>query len=309
VQVDIHQHIWTEPLLEALAARRSLPFVRRSDGLTVLHCAGERAYVIDTAGEAPAWRERIVRADGLDLALIAMSSPIGIEVLPREHATDLIAAHLDGVLELGDAFGAWGPVALDRPDPGDVDAVLARGCTGVSLPAGALAGPDALDAIGPMLERIAAHGVPLFVHPGRAPGDGAQEASLSEPLWWAALTDYVAQMHAAWLTFAAIGRRRHPDLVVLFAMLAGGAPLLSERLQSRGGPSIELADPRVFYDTSSYGPAALESLARRVGPDQLVYGSDRPVVEPTPTGREALLQANAARFLAAHASAAIGAAR
>ena len=47
MQIDVHQHIWTEPLLEALAARRTLPFVRRTRGLTVLHCADERPYVID----------------------------------------------------------------------------------------------------------------------------------------------------------------------------------------------------------------------------------------------------------------------
>ena len=31
MQIDVHQHIWTEPLLDALAARRRLPFVRRTD--------------------------------------------------------------------------------------------------------------------------------------------------------------------------------------------------------------------------------------------------------------------------------------
>ena len=34
-------------------------------------------------------------------------------------------------------------------------------------------------------------------------------------------------------------------------------------------------------------------MARRVGETQLLYGSDRPVVEPVPTGRERLLQENA----------------
>jgi predicted TIM-barrel fold metal-dependent hydrolase len=38
-------------------------------------------------------------------------------------------------------------------------------------------------------------------------------------------------------------------------------------------------------------------MARRVGPDQLLYGSDRPVVEPTRSGREAVLQHNGGRLL------------
>jgi hypothetical protein len=295
--VDVHQHIWTEPLLQALDLRESLPFVRRSDGLTVLHSAGELAYVIDTDGEAPDSRSSLLRSDGLDRALIAISSPIGIEALPRDSARRLIDAHLDGVAELGDSFDAWGPFALDQPDPDDIDQLVERGCVGISLPAAALAGADALTALGPVLERVASRGLPLFVHPGRAPGHSSREASLSEPLWWRAATDYVAQMQAAWVTFATLGRREHPELVVLFAMLAGGAPLLSERLSTRGAPAVDLTDPRVFYDSSSYGPAAIEAMARRVGSGQLVYGSDRPVVEPTATGREALLQLNAGRLL------------
>jgi hypothetical protein len=105
--------------------------------------------------------------------------------------------------------------------------------------AGALAGHGATDAIGPVLERVAARAVPLFVHPGPAVAAGQGEAPATEPPWWKALTDYVAQMQAAWLAFATRGHDEHPDLVVVFAMLAGGAPLLSERLDTRGGPAIE----------------------------------------------------------------------
>ena len=304
MRVDTHQHTWTAPLLEALAARNSVPYVRSRDGLTVLNCAGERSCVIDVESETSERRAGLLRSDGLDLALIALSSPAGIEALPREESDPLIEAHLDGVGWLGPGFAAWGPVALDKPDPNDVDQRLDRGCAGISLPAQALAGPDALGVVGPVIERIVVRGVPLFVHPGPAPGHRSPEPSLTEPLWWRALTDYVLQMHAAWLTFATLGRREHPELVVLFAMLAGGAPLLSERLGTRGGPAVDLRDPRVFYDTSSYGPTAIEAMAQHVGNDQLVYGSDRPVVEPTPTGRDAALQINAAHLVTQIATAA-----
>jgi 6-methylsalicylate decarboxylase len=297
MQIDIHQHIWTEPLLDALAARDTLPFVRRSHGLTVLHSAGEQPYLIDVEAEAPDRRALLVDADGLDRAVVALSSAIGVEALPRAQARELIDAHLEGSLGLPAGFAAWGPVALDEPDPDDVDRLLADGCIGVSLPAAALACPAALVTVGPLLERLAAWGAPLFVHPGPAPGSRVAETALSEPLWWRGLTDYVAQMQAAWLTFSTLGRREHRRLRVVFAMLAGGAPLLSERLAARGGPEVDLRDPLVFYDTSSYGPAAVEMMARRVGAHQLVYGSDRPVVEPTPTGREALLAANGAQFM------------
>ncbi len=116
-------------------------------------------------------------------------------------------------------------------------------------------------------------------------------------MWWPALTTYVAQMQASWLAFAAFGRSRHPDLQVVFSMLAGGAPLLCERLAIRGGPAVDLTDPGVFYDTSGYGLSAIEAMAQRVGDGQLVFGSDRPVAAPASTGRETILQRNAAKLL------------
>jgi predicted TIM-barrel fold metal-dependent hydrolase len=289
MRIDVHQHIWTESLIEALSRRDTLPFVRRSEGLTLLHSAGEHAYLIDTAAEAAARRGALVREDGLDLALVAISSPIGIEALPRDEALELIDAHLAGVRALGPQFAAWGPLTLGRPEAEDVDRLLHRGCIGVSLPAQALADYDALETFGPVLERITQTGATLMVHPGR-PAAHSCGVSLSEPLWWSALTDYVAQMQAAWLTFAARGRRQHPELSVLWTMLAGQAPLQTERLAARGGPPIDLRDPLSFYDTSSYGPVAIEAIARLVGAEQLVFGSDRPVIEPVSTGRDRLLQ-------------------
>lgn len=298
MQIDVHQHFWSETLLDALAERRTLPFVRRTNGLTILHALGEQPYLLDTYAETAERRTGLLAEDGLDRALVALSSAIGVEALPYDQAQELIEAHLDGVLALPKEFLPWGPIGLERIEPDDVDRLLARGCVGVVLPAGALAGPAALARIGPLLERVEEHDATLFVHPGPAPGSSPlTRATLDEPLWWRALTDYVAQMQAAWLTFAALGRRAHRGLRVLFAMLAGGAPLLSERLATRGGPTVDLHDPLVFYDTSSYGPAAVEVMARRVGGEQLVYGSDRPVVEPLPTGREAVLAANGATLV------------
>ncbi len=297
MRVDVHQHIWTEPLVERLSARSALPLVRVSDGVCVLHSAAEQPYVIDLAAEAPARRAALVHDDGLDLALIAISSPIGIEALPRDEALELIEAHLEGVEALPAEFAAWGPLALDGADPGDVDALAARGCVGVSLPAGSIASPDRLDLLGPVLERVAALGLPLFVHPGRGRRERGGATDFGEPLWWRALTDYVGQMQAAWMTFACFGRREHPSLRVVFAMLAGGAPLQAERLASRGAPEPALRDPLTYYEISSYGPAAIEPIAALVGKGQLVYGSDRPVIDPRAGERQVAFARAAATAL------------
>jgi hypothetical protein len=302
MRIDVHQHMWTEPLVRALARREELPFVRQEQGLTVLYLAGERPYVIDLDAEAFARRLALVEGDGLDRALLCLSSPLGIESLPREQALELLDAYHEGALELGEPFGVWGALALDRVDPADVEAVLDRGCLGLSLPAGALADLDGLTRLGPVLARLESRNAPLLVHPGPGTTPLAGEASLGDPLWWAALTRYVAEMQAAWLAFTSVGRRSHPRLRVIFTMLAGLAPLHAERLAARGGPSECGCDPLSFYDISSYGPLAARQLAEVVRSEQLLYGSDRPVVEPREVGVAAELDwgqfaDNAARAL------------
>jgi hypothetical protein len=284
MKIDVHQHLWTEPLVEALASRKELPFVRYEQGLTVLFLAGERPYVIDLAAEAPSRRAALVEHDGLDQALLCLSSALGIESLPRDESLRLIDAYHDGAFSLGEPFGVWGAIALDRPSADDVDRALDRGCIGISLPAGALHGAEGLCHVRALLARLELLEAPLLVHPGPGPrlamSGAVGEMSLGDPLWWTALTRYVADMQAAWLAFISAGRVHHAELRIVFSMLAGLAPLHAERLASRGGPASLTQDSLIFYDTSSYGPTAVGRVAEAVGSAQLLYGSDRPVVDP-----------------------------
>jgi hypothetical protein len=285
-KIDVHQHLWSGALVEALSERRQLPFIRTERGLTVLYLAGERPYVIDLASEEPARRAALLERDGIDRALLCISSPLGIESLPREQSLPLLDAYHEGSLSLGEPFGVWGAIALDRPDPADVDDTLSRGCIGLSLPAGALASVDALSRLHAVLARLELRGAPLLIHPGPGPrqelgaGRLARQGRLDDPLWWPALTGYVADMQAAWLAYLSAGRARHPRLRVIFSMLAGLAPLHSERLTSRGAPSPQHWDPLVFYETSSYGASTARLVQDAAGAQQVLYGSDRPVVDP-----------------------------
>jgi 6-methylsalicylate decarboxylase len=282
MEIDVHQHLLSEPLIGELSRRRQAPMVTRLGGGWSLRVPNEPDSTLPLAATDVAVRGEELRRDGVDRALVALSTALGIETLPVAEAEPLLAAHHQGARDLPAGFGGWGAVQLQDPEPAEVDAVIALGCAGLSLPAGALAGPAALERVGPLLERLEAHDAPLFVHPGPVVLAGGAEAVASLPAWWPALTDYVAQMQAAWLAFLHAGRRHHPRLRVLFAMQAGGAPLQLERLGARGGNVPLAPDPLVFYDTSSYGPRMLAAMAEAVGLEQLVYGSDRPVVDPAP---------------------------
>jgi hypothetical protein len=289
MQTDIHQHFWSDSLVAALAGRRAAPCVRRRDGAWELRLTGEP--LCRVAVDDAEIRSAQARGDGLDRVLIAPSCPLGIETLPPDEAEAVLRAYADGLRELPGLFGAWGAAALAYPDPRDVDRLLDDGFLGLCLPAGALATPGALDRAGPLLERLERRRAPLLIHPGPAAGPAA-----GVPAWWPALTEYVSQMQASWLAWVACGRRSHPRLRVVFAMLAGLAPLQSERLTARGAAAPG-PDPLAFYDTSSYGPRAIGAMAGVVGRGQLVFGSDRPVVDPPRCVEPALLVTNPARAL------------
>jgi 6-methylsalicylate decarboxylase len=267
--IDIHQHLWPEPLLRELSRRREPPRLQhRSDGW-VLHLRGEPETPVDLADHDPERRAALVDADGLERALVAPSVPLGIEALPSGEAEPLLEAYHVGVAALPARFGAWAAVGLAEPDPAALARLLDRGFAGACVAAGALGGPTGFERLGPVLETLERRSAPLLVHPGPA------TAAAGVPGWWPALTDYVAEMQAAWHAFAVWGRPAHPRLRVCFAMLAGLAPLHRERLVARGG--VAASDPDVFLDVSSYGARAVDAVLREVGVDRLVHGTDRPV--------------------------------
>lgn len=280
MRIDVHQHLWSEPLVAALARRRTAPCVRRDGQAWRLRLASEPSCLIDVAGDEPSRRETLLAIDGVDGALIALSTALGAEGLAPDEAHELLAAYTEGVNALPGAFGAWAAVSLADPDPAQVERALAGGAAGLCLPSAALATRIGLERCGPLLERLERAGAPLFVHPGPDPWATPLRSIERRPDWWPAMTDYVSGMHEAWHMFLAHGRRAHPRLKVVLAMLAGGAPLHLERLAARGGPADLTVDRGLFYDTSSYGVRMIDAMVRVVGIDQLVHGSDRPVAVP-----------------------------
>ncbi|MEZ0166336.1 amidohydrolase [Kineococcus sp. LSe6-4] len=270
MRTDCHQHLWPAAFLDALRARRTPPFL---DGWT-LHLAGEAPCPVDPAAHDVARRAARERRDGTARALLSLSSPLGVEHLPGEEAAPLLAAWHDGTRDLPAPFAVWAAAGVCDVDPGPLAALLDRDrVVGLQLPATALADPAALAHVGPLLEVCERAGRPVLVHPGpvrdpvRAPG------------WWPAVVPYVQQLHAAWCTWHAAGRADHPALRLAFVALAGLAPLHHERLTARGG-ALGALDPLVHYETSSYGPRAVDALVRVVGVDPLVLGSDRPYADP-----------------------------
>jgi hypothetical protein len=274
---DAHQHIWPESLVRVLRDRRDPPCL---DG-DVLETV-EGSFTVDVDAHLPETRLAALEQSGVDAAIVSLQ--------PTLAATEDVAeAYHEGIAAL----------AGDRIRPLAYRTVL-DGFVGAAIPAGDLL---ELDEIAPLLDELERRSQFLFVHPG--PGRPAAGA----PAWWCSVVDYTSQMQSAYAHWLWHGAARWPNLRVLFAILAGGAPFQLERLVARGGLTLrDVVSAGVFFDTSSYGRRALEFCLSTYGVDCLVHGSDAPVLDPGGSldairtfGQavtEALSQSNPTRLLA-----------
>lgn len=272
--VDVHQHLWPKQLVAALRARTDPPYL---DGWT-LHCAGEPPSTI-----SPTDHDAVRRSDALaeagQSAVVALSSPLGLEDLPPEECAPLLAAHHDGLEALGGRFGWWAALPRQHAFAGDAAAgralteLLDRGAAGLQVPATWVSHPDDVLALRPLLTVLQEADRPLFVHPGSPPPSRASSTRL--PSWWAPVVDYTPQMAAAWWAWHAAGRGDLAELRVCFAAGAGLAPVHHERLRARGG-QLGPVDLLAFVELSSYGVQAFDALLRTLGVDVLVAASDHP---------------------------------
>jgi Amidohydrolase len=241
--------------VRGLSARRSPP--RLHAGLLELDEEGE--FEVDLRVHSlEACVARLDR-DAIDVAVV--SCPPTLELPP-----ELLDAYHEGIRELvAQSNGRLLALATD--------AVL-DGFAGTCVAADALRD---LDRLAPLADRLARRGGFLFVHPGpsRPPADA--------PAWWPAVVGYTSQMQAAYAAWLAVGADRWPDLPVVFAILAGGAPIQLERMLSRGADARLASRPAVYLDTASYGRRALELCLDAPDAAQLVYGSDVPVIDSGPT--------------------------
>jgi predicted TIM-barrel fold metal-dependent hydrolase len=267
--IDVHQHLWPEAFVEELRRRTRAPYLRGWD----LATTGEPLYCVASRDHDIHVRRRLLDKDGVDVAVLSLSSPLGIEYLEPDDAYPLLDAWHAGVRDQFGRFAGWASVPLVAYDLADVRRLLDSGFVGLQLPACAVGDPRSLEGRAELLALCEEVGKPVLVHPGPVVGGSPL------PAWWAPAVSYVGQLNAAWWSWQEIGRSLFPNLRICFAAGAGLAPIQHERVQARGGP-CRAVDAGVFVEVSSYGPRAIDALARVVGMDVLVFGSDRPYASP-----------------------------
>ncbi len=298
--------------MSALAARATPPrIVTRTGGLW-LELAFEPGGPVSAAAHDPERRVALLDTCGIDTAVISISTPVGMEALPEDEARPLLDAYHHGIAEVvGGSNGrllAFAAACLRAPDAGlaDVAERLQAGFAGLSLPSEALATPAGFDLCAPLLGLLERTGRPLFVHPGPAPWTRPDPADPRLPAWWTPLAQYPAWSLRAFATWRALGAAAYPRLRVVFAIMAGGAPFLEGRWRTFSGLAGAI-DRNVFLDTASCQRLDLELALAAYGAEQVVLGTDIPVIDPAPLLRsldglgpfvlEAVAERNPARVL------------
>jgi 6-methylsalicylate decarboxylase len=242
---------------------------------------------LSAAAHDPGRRIAILDAGGIDAAVISISTPIGVESLPEDDARPLLDAYHAGIAEIAAGSGgrlqAFAAACLAADDAGAAEVArrLNEGFVGLSLPSEALATPDGLDRCAPLLQVLERASRPLFVHPGPAPWTRAEPADVRLPAWWTPLAQYPAWSLRAFATWRALGAAAYPTLRVVFAIMAGGAPFLEGRWRTFSGRAGGI-DPNLFLDSASCQRLDLELALAAYGAEQIVLGTDVPVIDPSP---------------------------
>jgi predicted TIM-barrel fold metal-dependent hydrolase len=290
MRIDLHQHLWPRQLVDALRGRSAPPALEERGGRTVLRLEHEPDCEVDLARHAIDVRLAALAEEGIDRAVVSLSAPLGIEALPAGEAGELISAYHDGVEEAvaasGGRLAAWAAVPLAEADAGaaTAGAAIDRGFVGASVPSAALADRGSIERAAPLLDLLERRGAPLFVHPGPAPGTPPYARVDGMPPWWPNLGVYPGLSIAAYFAWRACGAARWPGLRICFAIMGGAAPFLEERWRAFSGERGTV-DRNVFLDTASCGRLALECALATYGVEQVVFGTDIPVIGAGPVGR------------------------
>jgi predicted TIM-barrel fold metal-dependent hydrolase len=253
---DLHQHLWPPLLIRALEGRAEVPRLR---GRVLELPSG--SWTVDLTTHDLDVRLAALDRNEIDVAVISLAPTLQL-------GADLVDAYHEDILEVVAASnGRLRALASDSVRDGFVGACVAATRF------------DDLDALAPLFAELQHSDQFLFVHPGPA------LTPAHAPDWWASVVGYTAQMQSAYAAWLAAGADAWPGMRVLFAILAGGAPIQLERLASRGIDTRAVLHENVFLETASYGERSLELALATYGVGQIVYGSDWPVIDVEPTLR------------------------
>jgi aminocarboxymuconate-semialdehyde decarboxylase len=294
--IDSHFHWLPKSCFETLAKRTGFPRAEWNarGGYTYIG-ASDRGATVASWAEWYDLDRQFEHMDGLGHQVDVVCSMGPFSIYPSDLP---IAEGRDAALQWNEEMAAaqrkypgrlWASAAVPLQDTDVAIEVLDHaighlGLMGVNVP-GSIGSDPRIDAnrLEPFYDRVAALGIPMFLHPTDAVFanllegySGALHLSLGR----------VIEVSAAGsrLVFSGI-MERHPNLKVVLSHTGGALPYQSGRMDKNGGMAKLPLPPSVYFkrmitDTVSPHAMGMEFAIKYYGIDRVMYGTDYPCWDP-----------------------------
>ena len=297
--IDVHNHFMPDGLVDALRRRSEPPAIRVTE-------SGEERRLMPQGHTLPFSREsytdmaaRLAYMDrlGIERQILSMGQLFGVQCLPIAESVPLVRLFNDDLAALcaehPDRFSGIAALPMDDMDAAVAELRRARtelGLMGAIIPVDHLENREEADRIRPIFDAANALGAWVFVHPGERPdnfrranqqrGKGPapdisiprQALNVQTKVAAAAITLLLTDFLDPW-----------PNLLVHIANMGGTLAAMVERMDTltrlhRAGSAAPSARMRrVYIDTASVGPRAIELAVGIFGADRVMMGSDCPI--------------------------------
>jgi len=293
MKIDVFPHILPRRYYERLLATAppGFPMAKRIGAIPALVDLDRRLAIMD---RFPEYVQVLTLAAPPIEAVAPPGASADLARLANDEMAALVARHPDrfpgfvASLPMNDPDAAL--AELDR-------AIDALGATGVQLFSSVNGRPLDRPEFQPIFDRMAARGLPIWLHPTRSPTvpDYVDEPRSRYDLWWAFGWPYETSLAMGRLVFSGLFDR-HPGITIITHHMGAMVPFCAGRL----GPGLDQLgtrtdDPddaaalgrlarrpldyfRLFYgDTALFGAwHAMESALAFFGVDRILFGTDMP---------------------------------
>jgi len=293
--IDMHAHFYGGGLVAHLAARNERPCLRQGpQGTQMLAMNG--AFPFEAAHHDPLTVLAQMDATGVARRMLTFPGALCLDALPVAEIGGAISAFNSHLAALGQDTGGRliGLAGLPLADMDLAAAELRRARRELRLP-GAILPADYFTTIAdarrllPVLQAANDTGALLMIHPGPMAGMAPAPLAADFPQFRTSAVELQAQTSQVVLTLVL------SDLLDSFARirfqvinLGGTLPFIVERMQGIARhrtpeapfPTHRLR--RLWFDSASMGPRALEAAVALYGADRVMLGTDWPIFRDPP---------------------------
>ena len=293
--IDMHAHFYGGGIDAMLARRTSRPCLRETaDGPVMLAMNGEFPFTPHH------YDHRIgletMTQQGVTRRMLTFPGALCADVLPITESLPAIRAFNDRLATLRQDTGGrlTGLAGLPLADMEQAARELLRVRRELRLP-GAILPSNYFNSLRdarllqPVLVAAQQTGALLMLHPGLMVGEEPAPLAADHPQYRTSAVALQAQASQVVLTLILSDiLDRFPDIAFQAINLGGTIPFIFERMESiarhrnadRPFPTERLR--RLWFDSASLGPRALEAAVRLYGADRIMAGSDFPIFGDNP---------------------------